>query len=268
MSKVLTGVSELLGTFIQDMADAEETPKPELRRSKRSKTAQQSENDGEEDIDEDPDYDDGEEWISSSEDGSDEDFESEDNQDEEGEDEQEQGEKEEEEEEEEEEDLVPISRRLKRMQSATSQAGRVQTATATDSSVGIPTLQPMGSTGSLISRRSRLILPDKLTNGVDGINMVGATDQGCSSRDQKHSNEATSSKAVVGDVKGSSWDFPAPDCDIMKFIVDPTPPQKVFNTQGLDPIGNEFIFSAFFCCYCIHFFNASGTKFIKPPACV
>ena len=165
-------------------------------------------------------------------------------------------------------DLVPISRRLKRMQSATSQAGRVQTATATDSSVGIPTLQPMGSTGSLISRRSRLILPDKLTNGVDGINMVGATDQGCSSRDQKHSNEATSSKAVVGDVKGSSWDFPAPDCDIMKFIVDPTPPQKVSNTQGLDPIGNEFIFSAFFRCYCIHFFNASGTKFIKPPACV
>ena len=81
-------------------------------------------------------------------------------------------------------DLVPISRRLKRMQSATSQAGRVQTATATDSSVGIPTLQPMGSTGSLISRRSRLILPDKLTNGVDGINMVGATDQGCSSRDK------------------------------------------------------------------------------------
>jgi len=32
----------------------------------------------------------------------------------------------------------------------------------------------------------------------------------------------------------------------MKFIVDPTPPQKVSNTQGLDPIGNEFIFSAFF----------------------
>ena len=107
-------------------------------------------------------------------------------------------------------DLVPISRRLKRMQSATSQAGRVQTATATDSSVGIPTLQPMGSTGSLISRRSRLILPDKLTNGVDGINMVSGIDQGCSSRDQKSSNEATSSKAVVGDVKGSSWDFPAP----------------------------------------------------------
>ena len=251
MSKVLTGVSELLGTFIQDMADAEETPKPELRRSKRSKTAQQSENDGEEDIDEDPDYDDGEEWISSSEDGSDEDFESEDNQDEEGEDEQEQGEKEDDQDE---EDLVPISRRLKRMQSATSQAGRVQTATATDSSVGIPTLQPMGSTGSLISRRSRLILPDKLTNGVDGINMVGATDQGCSSRDQKHSNEATSSKAVVGDVKGSSWDFPAPDCDIMKFIVDPTPPQKVSNTQGLDPIGNEFIFSAFFATTAFIFF--------------
>ena len=62
--------------------------------------------------------------------------------------------------------------------------------------------------------------------------------------------------------------FPRPDCDIMKFIVDPTPPQKVSNTQDLDPIGNEFIFSVFFAATAFIFFNASGTKFIKSPACV
>ncbi|RLM87071.1 hypothetical protein C2845_PM04G10880 [Panicum miliaceum] len=100
VSKVLSGASDLLGTFIQDMAEAEDSPRSDLRRSKRRKTAKQHENnDGEEDIDEDSDYvEDEEEWISSSEDGSDQGFENEDAQ-----------------EEEEEEDLVPLSRRLKRM---------------------------------------------------------------------------------------------------------------------------------------------------------
>jgi hypothetical protein len=77
VSKVLREASDLLGTFVQDMAEAEDYPRSDLRRSKRRKTAKQHENnDEEEDIDEDSDYiEDEEEWISSSEDGSDQGFE-------------------------------------------------------------------------------------------------------------------------------------------------------------------------------------------------
>ncbi|PAN47660.1 hypothetical protein PAHAL_9G269400 [Panicum hallii] len=56
VSKVLSGVSDLLDTFIQDMAEAEDSPRPDLGRSKRRKTAKQHENDDEEEDHKDSDY--------------------------------------------------------------------------------------------------------------------------------------------------------------------------------------------------------------------
>lgn len=56
VSKVLSGVSDLLDTFIQDMAEAEDSPRPDLGRSKRRKTEKQHENDDEEEDHKDSDY--------------------------------------------------------------------------------------------------------------------------------------------------------------------------------------------------------------------
>ncbi|PVH31946.1 hypothetical protein PAHAL_9G269300 [Panicum hallii] len=132
------------------------------------------------------------------------------------------------------------------MQSATSQAGRGETAPATDSIGGEPTRQELASTGpevqppikagNLISRRSRLMLPDKPTNAAEP-DKDGGSDQGCTGT-KKPANEASSSNAVLGIAEGSSWDFLAPDCDIMKFIEEPTPPQKGSNTNGHEPPGD------------------------------
>ncbi|RLN03185.1 hypothetical protein C2845_PM13G20580 [Panicum miliaceum] len=147
VSKVLSGVSELLGTFIQDMVETEDSSGPDLRRSKRRRTTKPHRNydddeEEEDDVDEDSDYDeDEEEWISSSEDGSDQDPENEDDQ-------QQEEQEDDEEEEVEEEDLVPLRRRLRRMQSDTSIAGKGKTPSASDSIGGEPTLQANGNTRS------------------------------------------------------------------------------------------------------------------------
>lgn len=89
----------------------------------------------------------------------------------------------------------------------------METASATNSIGGEPTIQAMGSTGpeaqpptkpgNLNSRRSRLRPPDKPSNVAEPNDKDGGSDQGYSSRDKNHANEASSSKAVHGAAKGS-----------------------------------------------------------------
>lgn len=187
-----------------------------MRRSKWRKTANQHEDDDEEeDIDEHSDYaEDEEEWIRSSVDGSDQGSENKDDHEEE---EQEQ-EKEEEQEEEQQEDLVPLGRRLRRMQSATSQACRGERAPATDSIEDEPTCQATASTGPevqppinwghLVSRCSRLNLPDKQPNAAE-LDKDGGSNQGCSSSLRRDPGSAAWSLDGLDDAVYEIWEAQA-----------------------------------------------------------
>ncbi|RLN11628.1 hypothetical protein C2845_PM09G10370 [Panicum miliaceum] len=131
------------------------------------------------------------------------------------------------------------------MQSDTSIAGKGKTPSASDSIGGEPTLQANGNTGSeaqppnnpgiLNSRRTRLVLPDRQTNVADPSVKDGGLDQGCSFREGIPAKEASSSKKFHCAGKRGSWDFPTPDCHIMKFIDEPTPPVKESNTNAHVP---------------------------------
>ncbi|RLM73337.1 hypothetical protein C2845_PM15G17050 [Panicum miliaceum] len=139
----------------------------------------------------------------------------------------------------EDEDNEPLAHRLNRMQSSASkradgQASNIQ--------------------GNLNNRRSRLRLPDNKTNTLQPSGkMTGArcspkeanTDAGVaqqankmmdagSSRTETNNDHGTvqkpskmvdvgSSSKEASASKRTSWDFPVPDCDIMKFVEEPTP---------------------------------------------
>ncbi|RLM69350.1 hypothetical protein C2845_PM17G06120 [Panicum miliaceum] len=114
VSRVLSGVTEMLGTFKQEVAAVEEPAGPTLRRSKLARTVEpQGVDVDEEETDKDSDYaNNEEEWISSSEDGGSDQGADGGSDDEDGR------------EEEESDNFVPLSKRAKRMESDPSKADK------------------------------------------------------------------------------------------------------------------------------------------------
>ena len=119
----------------------------------------------------------------------------------------------------------------------------------------------------MYNRRSRLRLPAKATATQQTSNKI--LDAGCSSKDINIANVsvqhgdnlmaegssyretntdhcaakqaikimgAGSSSMEGSATKKSSWDFPVPDCDIMKFIEEPTPPKQAEEARSADSV--------------------------------
>ena len=317
VSKVFSSVTEALGTFIQEMAAAddsattssrrskrkmaanheEESAGPSLRRSKRNRTVHHHED--EEDTEEDPDYEedeldygDDEEPDTSSDDGSlgmdfeDEPDVSSDNEslspgpedapedapnhrDTAGQ----------EPSMDDIEDFVPLSSRLKKIQSGEYKDFAPLEVIAPDiPAQQAPTVKKLGN---LESRHARLKLPEPPTR-VDEVDKTNGNIN-CSIRDSApakdavqpaispnkpaNTNAAASKQAdreiatapanvqlqTASGAKVRSWDFPPPSFDIMESIEEPTPPAQATRrtllkqaaettppTIDLDPLGMRY----------------------------
>ena len=273
VSKVLSSVTEALGTFIQEMVAAddsattslrrskrkravnheEESAGPSLRRSKRNRTVDHHED--EEDTEEDPDYeedelnyeDDEEPDTSSDNESLDPDLEdapddAPNHRDTAGE----------EPSMDDSEDLVPLSSRLKRIQSGEYKDFAPLEVIAPDiPAQQAPTVKKLGN---LESRHVRLKLPEPPTR-VDEVDKTNGNIN-CSIRDSApakdavqpaispnkpvNTNAATSKQAdreiatapanvqlqTASGAKVRSWDFPPPSFDTMESIEEPTPPAQ------------------------------------------
>ena len=291
VSKVLSSVTEALGTFIQEMAATDDSATASLRRSKRKRAVNHEEesagpslrrskrnrivdhHEDEEDTEEDPDYEedelnyeDDEEPDTSSDNGSiGTDFEDEpdvssdnesldpdledapddapDHRDTAGE----------EPSMDDSEDLVPLSSRLKRIQSGEYKDFAPLEVIAPDiPAQQAPTVKKLGN---LESRHARLKLPKPPTR-VDEVDKTNGNIN-CSIRDSAPAKDAVqpaispnkpantnaaASKQVDREIatapanvqlqtasgaKVSSWDFPPPTFDIMESIEEPTPPVEI-----------------------------------------
>ena len=260
VSKVFSSVTEALGTFIQEMAAAddsattssrrskrkmaanheEESAGPSLRRSKRNRTVHHHED--EEDTEEDPDYEedkleygDDEEPDTSSDDGSlgmdfeDEPDVSSDNEslspgpedapedapnhrDTAGQ----------EPSMDDIEDFVPLSSRLKKIQSGEYKDFAPLEAVAPH----IPAQQTptMKKLGNAENRHARLKLPE-LPIRVPEVDKTNGN-RNCSIRESAPANTNVELQSTSG-AKVSSWDFPPPMFDIMESIEEPTSPVQI-----------------------------------------
>ncbi|XP_039798463.1 uncharacterized protein LOC120663647 [Panicum virgatum] len=275
VSKVLSGVTDLLGGFIQDIAAAEYAPEPILRRSKRRRGTnnRQTADDDEDSDGPDPDYaEDTEEQNSSTkDDGSDPEDDNNSDPEDDGSDPELEN-KEDGEDAEDPEDLVPLVTRLKRPQSSARKPDTGSAATCNDiivngNTTAVAAGHPDKVQDKLYNRRSRLRLPAKATATQQTSNKI--LDAGCSSKDINIANVsvqhgdnlmaegssyretntdhcaakqaikimgAGSSSREGSATKKSSWDFPVPDCDIMKFIEEPTPPKQAEEARSADSV--------------------------------
>ena len=256
VSKVFSSVTEALGTFIQEMAAAddsattrsrrskrkmavnheEESAGPSLRRSKRNRTVHHHED--EEDTEEDPDYEedkleygDDEEPDTSSDDGSlgmdfeDEPDVSSDNEslspgpedahnhrDTAGQ----------EPSMDDIEDFVPLSSRLKKIQSGEYKDFAPLEAVAPHIlAQQTPTMKKLGNAEN---RHARLKLPE-LPIRVPEVDKTNGN-RNCSIRESAPANTNVELQSASG-AKVSSWDFPPPTFDIMESIEEPTPPVQI-----------------------------------------